>query len=368
MRLEQIDFLRGIAVLLVMTFHYESFDWLNQNGWVGVDLFFVLSGFLVSSILFGEFIKFGNINAKQFLIRRSFRIYPLFFLLILFTVLYKWFMHQDLRADRVLYELTFMRNYCGGYWPHSWSLCVEEQFYIFIVFFLQFLIFRNRITDVKFTNAIFVSIFLFCLVARFMNFYAESVFGENYFFNEWARQVQTQYRIDSLLFGVFIAYNLHFNREALVKGFTKLKTPLLTISVLALICAFSVDKNSLIFSGVYTCLYFAFGNLLLMFILEEGMPEVLKKIFTPIGVKITAKIGTYSYAMYLFHPVLINLTGSLNLSWRPEIMFVLYLLANFVIGALATHYIERFFLSLRDKYFPARGKVVTHSRPELSNI
>ena len=61
-RLRELDFLRGIAILLVICRHKEVVHFLKQMGWIGVDLFFVLSGFLVSGLLFREYQKFGNIR------------------------------------------------------------------------------------------------------------------------------------------------------------------------------------------------------------------------------------------------------------------------------------------------------------------
>jgi peptidoglycan/LPS O-acetylase OafA/YrhL len=80
MRLRELDFLRGIAILLVLLRHIHLFSFTKNMGWIGVDLFFVLSGFLVSGLLFKEYIKFGNIRPKLFLIRRGFKIYPIYFL------------------------------------------------------------------------------------------------------------------------------------------------------------------------------------------------------------------------------------------------------------------------------------------------
>lgn len=98
-RFRQIDILRAVAVLLVLGRHLtpcpEGFShflhhvtriW-NQGGWIGVDLFFVLSGFLVSGLLFREHEKFHELHIGHFLIRRGFKIYPPFWLLIGATVL-----------------------------------------------------------------------------------------------------------------------------------------------------------------------------------------------------------------------------------------------------------------------------------------
>src|SRR5689334_9337029 len=85
-RLASIDFLRGIAVILVLfRHHWVGIDALQHIGWVGVDLFFVLSGFLVSGLLFAEEKKYGKVERFRFLVRRGFKIYPLFYLSLVLT-------------------------------------------------------------------------------------------------------------------------------------------------------------------------------------------------------------------------------------------------------------------------------------------
>lgn len=82
MRITSIDFLRGVAVLLVVFRHIYFEPVLVTVGWIGVDLFFVLSGFLVSNLLFQEYKQTQTVKPIRFLIRRGFKIYPLFYLMI----------------------------------------------------------------------------------------------------------------------------------------------------------------------------------------------------------------------------------------------------------------------------------------------
>src|ERR1700754_2595070 len=79
-RLRELDFLRGIAIILVLMRHIPLSSYTTNLGWIGVDLFFVLSGFLVSGLLFKEYMRYGKINPGRFLIQRGFKIYPIYFL------------------------------------------------------------------------------------------------------------------------------------------------------------------------------------------------------------------------------------------------------------------------------------------------
>ncbi len=106
MRLKHIDFLRGIAVILVLFRHHAFINNTHNAGWIGVDLFFVLSGFLVSGLLFREYIQHQKINAKLFLIRRGFKIYPLFYLALLITIIIELSLGHKISKRPLLSEIA----------------------------------------------------------------------------------------------------------------------------------------------------------------------------------------------------------------------------------------------------------------------
>src|ERR1700728_698230 len=141
--IKSLDGLRAIAVLLVMTFHFE----MNMFGWVGVQLFFVLSGFLITGILWKE--KFRELpmpyRFKKFWIRRSLRIFPLYFgYLFIISLSYVIFHSPSYYRLYIPYLLTYTTNYSRllPQWQvtplfnHLWSLSVEEQFYLLFPFFI----------------------------------------------------------------------------------------------------------------------------------------------------------------------------------------------------------------------------------------
>jgi peptidoglycan/LPS O-acetylase OafA/YrhL len=141
-----LDFLRSCAILMVAAFHFTRDAYLPfggienavsrlpfvRYGWAGVDLFFVLSGYLIGRQLWREMDRTGTVRVTRFVLRRGFRIWPLYFAVFAFGVVavgrsgsppLNWWAN-----------LTFLSNY----FPHldmvpgSWSLCVEEQFYILV--------------------------------------------------------------------------------------------------------------------------------------------------------------------------------------------------------------------------------------------
>jgi len=140
-RIVGLDALRGVAVLLVIFSHFNLIlsrdelarigfiDNLRLGGWSGVDLFFVLSGFLVSGLLFAEQHKTGGVRRGRFLIRRGFKIYPAFYVLALASWATFTLADRPIPPREVLAELLFVQNYFPGIWPHTWTLAVEEHFY-----------------------------------------------------------------------------------------------------------------------------------------------------------------------------------------------------------------------------------------------
>jgi peptidoglycan/LPS O-acetylase OafA/YrhL len=165
----EIDGLRAVAVLIVV-FYHAGFD-LFRGGFVGVDVFFVISGYLIARILLDE-ISQGGISYYNFIERRARRILPaLFCMLIVVTPLALYFIPPDSLqsyGDSLLGATWFSSNFVflsqTGYFDtsadlkpllHTWSLAVEEQFYLFFPFLLSFLARKRKIMLGLFLGALF---------------------------------------------------------------------------------------------------------------------------------------------------------------------------------------------------------------------
>jgi peptidoglycan/LPS O-acetylase OafA/YrhL len=144
-RLVQLDILRGIAVLLVIGRHSSvpasqsgKFQPLVQYwydlGWTGVDLFFVLSGFLVGGLLFKEWRLRSSLDIKRFLIRRGYKIWPPYIVYIVFLTIWLIASNSYGSASRVLLIMSpnfvHLQSYVLTPAIHTWSLAIEEHFYI----------------------------------------------------------------------------------------------------------------------------------------------------------------------------------------------------------------------------------------------
>src|SRR4029450_518434 len=148
----ELDALRGSAILLVLL-HHPQLDprWfsgglqpvalaLRRFAWSGVDLFFVLSGFLVGGLLLDELSRTGTLDARRFLIRRAFNIWPSYLVLV------AWIFVSESQAGRgegpgaTLPTLLHVQNYLGTRRMPTWSLAVEEHFYLVLRFVLRALV------------------------------------------------------------------------------------------------------------------------------------------------------------------------------------------------------------------------------------
>ena len=206
-----LDILRFIAVLLVVVRHGEFTQILSplteviqKGGWVGVDLFFVISGFLISSLLFREFSQTQNISIKRFLIRRGFKIYPPFWVVIGLSFLGFKIVKQTCSASQIAAELLFVQNYWPGIWLYTWSLAVEEHFYLGISFL--FWIFK-KLGLSQMIKLLPIICFVVCVLCFGLR-YREISGNGPYFYFLYA--FKSHLRIDSLCFGVFISYLVYF--------------------------------------------------------------------------------------------------------------------------------------------------------------
>src|ERR1035437_9769085 len=132
MRNKRLDVLRCIAVLLVILRHGYIPTRLGNAGWAGVDLCFVLSGFLISGLLFIEYKKRNSISFKRFFIRRGLKLYPAFYVFLFVTFLDRLILHRVGSLRPFLSEMLYVQNYGPSIWVHTWSLAVEEHFYILL--------------------------------------------------------------------------------------------------------------------------------------------------------------------------------------------------------------------------------------------
>jgi peptidoglycan/LPS O-acetylase OafA/YrhL len=355
-RLRELDFLRGVAILLVLFRHQLLFDFLQTMGWIGVDLFFVLSGFLVSGLLFKEYQKFGSINAKLFLIRRGFKIYPIFYLTYILYIIPR-ILLDKFDLEKVFYDLFFVQNYTLGWgyaYAASWSLAVEEHFYFGLALFLWLIfnkkIMRFEVSPIKTT--VFEKSLIFVLVLVFLL----RVYSNYQFPDHGARNMtMTHLRIDSLLFGVLISFWFHFKKEQLTTFYQKHQSKLMLLSILFLLFTPFIEPLESFFVNTigFTMLYIAFGIILIYFLINQNCNKQLDRIFSSKVVSFVSKIGYCSYSIYVIHSLVIYCVSFLAISNHYIVFFIVFILSIFS-GFIMTDVVEKFFLNYRNRYYPSR--------------
>ena len=368
-----IDVLRALAIMLVLGRHMDPCPpevnlYLNtftefwyRIGGIGVDLFFVLSGFLVSSLLFRESLTHSRISITRFLIRRGLKIYPSFYVFILFTILYRKFqLEYPIYLNSLLGELLFLQNYIGNLWGYTWTLAVEEHFYLFLVLLLYW--FNRR--DVKYQHRtpfvelpqVAIAIFIGCLLLRLItSFFVEGAADSN----SYILLFPTHLRIDSVMFGVLLAWAWHF-KSAWLKKKVLSKRWLLAISgVLFVLLPFwlNLDRSMAILTVGLSSFYLGFGLLML--------GTIKWKLKESMFLKIVTTIGYCSYSIYLWHgPVHWWLLPALDKFVSPAFLsnwylyFFSYFLGSIAVGYLLTKAIEQPVLLMRNKFFPSRTRAL----------
>lgn len=350
----QLNGLRFVFIFLVLLHHWGPQKIFEQyrTGWLGVDLFFVLSGFLIGEILLLEKAKtrsrLGSI--KNFVMRRVLRIFPLYYLVILlFSLLVT-------SGGILVWNLTYTNNILQAidlekvpeeFW-HLWSLCVEEQFYLFFPFFVFFV--GKKWIPVFLGIGIVGSV-----VGRFL---ATAVYHNT------PAYALMPLCLDSLFMGVLLAYFKTFHVQRLQSFFQK-KRLIAGGILLATLCLFLLcyKQNELF---IYSFFRLS-GSVLGFFVIGFSVMVCYRgtiKLF--LENRFIAYLGKISYGLYLVHPfvekiyytytaknAVRNFLISLNqplISNRYLIDFIFLFTATVAISYLSFEYFEKRFLKLKRLY------------------
>jgi peptidoglycan/LPS O-acetylase OafA/YrhL len=376
MRIKRLDILRAVAILLVVCAHAAISRFASRVGWAGVDLFFVLSGFLISGLLYTEYKSRGNIGLRTFFIRRGLKIYPAFYVMIAVTFAAQHLLWHGAPSPfpSFLNELLFIQNYRYGVWGHTWSLAVEEHFYIGLALLLLALtrISPHRADPFRSIPRIFAFVAVTCFALRVLTIWvfppAENLTAHV--------TNPTHARIDALFFGVFLGYLYHFRPELIHKLFLTLRrrVAIAVSSILLLSVSYFVARESyFMLSFGLTFLYLGFGGILLLALAIRGLfSGKLAKLLEQCGTA-SAYLGRYSYSIYLWHTPLLQLEAVIL---RKVVHTQLPAFATALIGVLGScavgiffaHLIEVPVLKLRERFFPALQPGLTPAGPKQQRV
>lgn len=309
------------------------------NFWIGVDLFFLISGFLITYLLLEEKEIYSKINIKQFYLRRVLRIWPLYYLVLSTGPLMTYF-YQEGVPEYSRY-LVFLGNFelikTGWISPsvaHLWSICVEEHFYLLWPLVVAFI-------PLKRLPAFFMTVIIGSLLFKAYLYYDAN--------NAWMKIfLHTLSRCDTLVIGALLAY-YYFKKPF------EMKVPL---AVRLLVYAFGIfmlctddfaEWNSL-FDALFKKLFYAgiLGFWMLNYMFNPDAKFVIKN-------RVINYFGKVSYGIYMFHPMIVVVVlHRLRALGYPE-FWLLALTASVVTILLATLSYETFekpFLKLKNKFSP----------------
>ena len=356
----QLDCLRGVAILLVICRHtilFRNPGWdalLVQFGWAGVDLFFVLSGFLISGLLFSEYQSNGSIRFSRFAIRRALKLYPAFYALVLFTVFVELMQHNGARIlVPFLHDVFFLQSYKPGTYGHFWSLSVEEHFYVLLPLLMYVMI---RISSPRNANpfrlfpVLFVVVGVCLLEARLWT--AANVLP----FTWQTHLFPTHLRIDSLLFGVLLSYYAQFKRQAFWSFVRPRYVLFLILGVFLISPGFLLTQETpFMYTYGFSLLYLGFGAILLGALAApvDKLPRLLK-----LPLRALAFIGGFSYSIYLWHVPLLMALGATGILRKPYVGVIAFAAGSIVLGIVAAELFEIPAIKVRDKLFPRTSSSV----------
>ena len=372
-RMVQLDFLRGIAILLVINFHGVILArsagplspitvHLNRMGWSGVDLFFVLSGFLVGGLLFKECLSTGGLDVRRFLVRRAFKIWPSYYLYLLYLAVLLHFTDLVDRAGSsksLVPNLLHYQNYVIPPRGHTWSLAIEEHFYLILPLLLLLLVrpgkgAANRLNAFPWIVGAVAGV---CLTLRYLTS----------FHTPWAQVTHyfpTHLRIDSLFFGAALAYFYHVRPEIIAR-LMRYRRLIFFVGLALIFPATLYQVRTKIMSTIgFTAMYLGYGCILLSVVHTAVGKGIGGRFLASRLARAIAFIGVYSYPIYLWHIDCMTLPlkhlakhgflGGLPGSLRWLAFMTIYIAGATLAGVIMGRIVEKPALKLRDRLFPSR--------------
>ena len=343
----QLDVLRGTAIVLAMGWH------LNGNlaqptvtnlwqapgrffGWAGVDLFFVLSGFLVGGLVLREVDETRNFNYLKFLLRRAFRLWP---------VLYLYLIAQMVLSDRPFQTylpqiLLHVQNFFETPFDHLWSLAVEEQFYLIVALSIPIMI-KMRIPAYGVCIILSFSI-VFSIFTR--------AIAHSYGVSPHIIQVETQFRLDGLALGVLLALiDRKYPRFFLLLQSHRAIVGAISLGCFTSLAFLSIDQRA---AFGYSLATIGSGCAIL------SVHRSTSSVFTGTISKILAWMGLYSYSMYIWHnaignkisPAIAIRVGITN----PDVVTLFKYALSITFAYLISKSVEQPMMRIRDRLFGHR--------------
>lgn len=343
----QLDGLRAVAALMVLFSHY--FVELNgpdfRYGGNGVQIFFVISGYLITMILLSQKNESAIPRIKMtvnFILKRALRLFPVYYVFLALLLVISWQTGLWLTKEGTMWHyFTYTQNYLflqeGFQSPllnHTWSLAVEEQFYLFWPFIIFFIPRKAELP-------VLMMVFIGGIVSK--------IYFVNYVHAVGTIKGVTLMHFDTLGAGALLAYCIYYNVQQIKLFLDRTSVYLFAAGLIASVILTMRGYEDAFFLPLSLVVM----SVAIVYICTTTTKMPVKSILaTPLLVK----IGKISYGVYLFHkpvPYFVNqVLLKLNMldSIPAVVLFVIYTVLALGIATLSWHLFERHFLKLKEKF------------------
>ncbi len=345
--LPKLDALRAIAALMVLCTHYlievgtVRFDY----GGYGVQIFFVISGFLITTILLSQKEKVHVAKQKligSFIIKRSIRLFPIYFLVlvVLFALSYAGNLWICDKGDEIYYFtytqnfLFFVKGWQSPLLNHTWSLAVEEQFYLIWPFLLLLIPRRSE---------------FYVLLTVFLIGVASRIYFHEYYDVSGTVKGMTAIHFETLGAGAILAW-VHYNRKEAILYHIRHWAPLLFILGL-------LGSAVMAYLGIYDAYAMPTFILIMAAALVFLCADQRKFFLDPLlNLTVLQRIGRMSYGVYLYHKLIpffvsyLIVNAGYEMPDPPVLLFVIYTSVALTVAALSWKFIERPLLRVKDRF------------------
>ena len=344
-----LDVVRGLAIVLALGWHFsgtptgnrlvDALTWPGrQFGWAGVDLFFVLSGFLLGRLVLTEQARTGRFDGRRFTARRLLKLWPVLYVFLAVQMV----AGPEPWPSYLWQNAVHLQNYAGTSLTHLWSLAVEEHFYLALA--VLFPLFARRRGSPRLLATVLVGVLVVALALR--------VWGAAHGVSDTRLQWRTHFRVDSLAAGVLLA-QLCVHWPERFERLQRRRRLLLSVLGAGIVHLAVVGKQGPIGSTVgFTVAYLTAAALLLLVYRARWVARA-RFVAVPMAV-----LGRYSYGIYIWHvfaaAVAVDLLPGVGPESTTASAAAVKYVAAVAVGVLATVAVEKPVLRLRDRWLPAR--------------
>ncbi|MCI0553562.1 MAG: acyltransferase [Anaerolineae bacterium] len=354
----ELDGLRFIAFMLVFVHNAPPIStsklWtaLHEYGWVGVDLFFCLSGFLITKLLVMEYQENGDIIIQRFYFRRILRIWPLYFFYIIFILLFPNLFPRNYTefeflqiAGLITFTFNFVYIYlfpfATAFFIHLWTISFEEQFYLFAPWLIR----KFKMISQKGMVGALLTIFLLGTALRALFIFFQIKHPAIY--------TLPFTRFESIFGGVAIGLGLFDTAFRKIQSWWLF---LLGIAVNAMVFILP-NTYEISWNLMLSYLFVGTGMSLIVFSVTQQESQLLKKLLSN---PFLDYLGKISYGLYIFHIISIMLafrfyasslhTRSRGLAETNSLVFFTGLIITIILSTILYQVIEKPFLKLKEKF------------------